>query len=61
MKLSLKAVILSLILSVAAVIATTIWIIKYASTFLYVALGINVAAVLVVTICLIIEIKSNKE
>lgn len=61
MKLSLKAVILSLILCIAAVIGTTVWIINYASTFLYVALGINIAAVFVVIICLVIEIKRNKE
>ncbi len=60
MKQSLKLIILSLILAVGITCATIIWLIKSSSIAFYVALGINLAAIVVIVFCLIWEIKHKK-
>ncbi len=60
MKQSLKMIILSLILAVGNTFAIVVWLIKTASIAFYVALGVNLVAIVVIVICLILEIKHKK-
>ncbi len=60
MKYSLRLIILSLIMALGITCATIIWLIKFTSTVFYVALGINLTAVVVIVVCLILEVKHNK-
>ncbi len=60
MKQSLKMIILCLILAVGNTFAIVVWLIKTASIAFYVALGVNLVAIVVIVICLILEIKHKK-
>lgn len=60
MKYSLRLIILSLVMALGITCATIIWLIKFTSTVFYVALGINLTAIVVIVVCLILEVKHNK-